>query len=115
MPRKAIFTYYTVDQNEPSKPSSQLHIMPDDPAELEEALRKEWFNTFIGNNEEECPALEIEERSDYGDLSVSDGDNVVFVTYLSEDHPEVAWSEDHWRSTRLWLEPPDVGLNDDLP
>ena len=91
MPKKAIFLAYVCDQNEPSKPFSQVFVLPDDEAERDEALRDFYAESVVGDREDNIPITA--EHSHYGDLTVGE-DPYLFVTFLDEDEPECELSAD---------------------
>lgn len=101
--RKAIIVDYLIDQNEPSKPFSQVFILPDDKEERDKALRKLWRLTFLGTDEDiqreglemedgDIPILE-EDDTRFGDITVGE-DPLLFITFLDEETPEVTLSCD---------------------
>ena len=95
--RKAIILDYICDQNAPSKPYTQIFVIPDDTEKRDKALRKLWCETFIGDKPDEdwVNDIPIEEEEDYGDLVVgARGEEVLFVTFLDEETPEVVLSGD---------------------
>lgn len=84
----AICVYYLIDQNEPSKPDSELVWIPDDPVERDKLLRELWSESCCGNDEGDEGDVEIsvnDDPNDYGDVQIGDGSSYMYFTFIKTE------------------------------
>jgi hypothetical protein len=82
---KAIIVPYTVCQNEPSRPLSQIFDLPDD-VEMRNEMLRNIFKEFVYDEAEddEISVRTSRDEHEYGDIIVSFGDDIfMFVTWVT--------------------------------
>ena len=84
MSRLAVILWYQEEQNEPSKPESDLVRLSDDPAERDKVLTAMFRSGYDEEREEgDTEAVEIgEAHCHFGDVQASCGGIHMFATYV---------------------------------
>lgn len=88
--KPAIYLDYCCDQNEPSKPCSQVVWIPNDQAGREALLAELFSEVFDDDDDLRFGFGDTNDQSSYCDLYVSDGcDKYLLFTYLTGKRPSL--------------------------